>query len=110
MTTATRPSVGLTQLIDFTIKSSSAKINMVRKIKYQDAYHPSFLSAADFSVASFSYHSPLFHAVSFFNSNRNVSRPFGVMSVCTSALPFRSHSFSSNSSGTYAAYGLSFPF
>ncbi|MEK4606581.1 hypothetical protein [Geobacillus sp. FSL W8-1251] len=42
MTTATRPSVGLTQFIDFTIKSSSAKINMVRRIKYQDAYHPSF--------------------------------------------------------------------
>jgi hypothetical protein len=44
MTTATanKPSVGLTQFIDFTIKSSSAKINMVRKIKYQNAYHPSF--------------------------------------------------------------------
>jgi hypothetical protein len=42
MATVTKPSVGLTQFIDFTIKSSSAKINMVRKIKYQDAYHPSF--------------------------------------------------------------------
>lgn len=42
MTTATRPTVGLTQFIDFTIKSSSARINMVRKIKYQDDYHPSF--------------------------------------------------------------------
>jgi hypothetical protein len=34
--------IGLTQFIDFTVKGSAAKTSMVRKIKYQDNYHPSF--------------------------------------------------------------------
>ncbi|QTD43282.1 hypothetical protein [Sporosarcina sp. Te-1] len=34
--------LGLTQFIDFTAKGSSAKTNMVRRIKYQDDYHPAF--------------------------------------------------------------------
>jgi hypothetical protein len=42
MITQEKVSVGLTQFIDFTIKGSAAKTNMVRKIKYQDDYHPSF--------------------------------------------------------------------
>jgi len=40
--TQEKVSVGLTQFIDFTIKGSAAKTNMVRKIKYQHKYHPSF--------------------------------------------------------------------
>jgi hypothetical protein len=40
--TQEKVSVGLTQFIDFTIKGSAAKTNMVRKIKYQHEYHPSF--------------------------------------------------------------------
>lgn len=35
-------SLGLTQFIDFTAKGSSARLSMVRKIKYQDEYHPAF--------------------------------------------------------------------
>lgn len=42
MNTQVKTSIGLTQFIDFTTKGSSAKINMVRKIKYQDDYHPAF--------------------------------------------------------------------
>lgn len=42
MITQEKVSVGLTQFIDFTIKGSAAKTNMVRKIKYQHKYHPSF--------------------------------------------------------------------
>ncbi len=42
MNTTNKVSVGLTQFIDFTHKGSAAKTNMVRKIKYQDDYHPAF--------------------------------------------------------------------
>lgn len=35
-------SLGLTQFIDFTAKGSSARLSMVKKIKYQDEYHPAF--------------------------------------------------------------------
>lgn len=34
--------IGLTQFIDFTIKGSTAKTNMVRQIKYQSDYNPAF--------------------------------------------------------------------
>lgn len=34
--------VGLTQFIDFTVKSSPARVTLVRKIKYQEDYHPAF--------------------------------------------------------------------
>lgn len=37
-----KQSIGLTQFIDFTIKGSSAKTTMVRKIKYQQEYNPAF--------------------------------------------------------------------
>ncbi|WP_262174240.1 hypothetical protein [Saccharococcus sp. Marseille-Q5394] len=40
MITQAKVDIGLTQFIDFTVKGSSAKMNMVRKIKYQDDYHP----------------------------------------------------------------------
>ncbi|MHC8969142.1 hypothetical protein [Priestia aryabhattai] len=37
-----KTSIGLTQFIDFTVKGSSAKTTMVRKVKYQPDYHPAF--------------------------------------------------------------------
>jgi hypothetical protein len=42
MTVTKKVAIGLTQFIDFTVKGSEAKTNMVRKIKYQEDYHPSF--------------------------------------------------------------------
>lgn len=42
MISQVKTSLGLTQFIDFTVKGSSAKVNAVRKIKYQDEYHPAF--------------------------------------------------------------------
>ncbi|MFE4523446.1 hypothetical protein ACFRCQ_15255 [Cytobacillus firmus] len=42
MPVSNKVGIGLTQFIDFTVKGSAAKTNMVRKIKYQDDYHPSF--------------------------------------------------------------------
>jgi hypothetical protein len=42
MTVTKKTGIGLTQFIDFTVKGSEAKTNMVRKIKYQDDYHPAF--------------------------------------------------------------------
>lgn len=42
MTTTQKISVGLSQFTEFTLKGSSAKTNMVRKIKYQSDYHPAF--------------------------------------------------------------------
>lgn len=42
MSVATKPSIGLTQFLDFTLKGSSAKTTMVKSIKYQDDYHPAF--------------------------------------------------------------------
>lgn len=38
---ATNVSIGLTQFLDYTFKGSTAKTNTVKKIKYQDDYHPS---------------------------------------------------------------------
>lgn len=35
MTNSFKASIGLTQFIDFTLKGSTAKTNMVKKIKYQ---------------------------------------------------------------------------
>ena len=40
MTKTTKVQIGLTQFIEFSTKGSSAKLNAVRKIKYQDDYHP----------------------------------------------------------------------
>ena len=40
MNSRPKVTIGLTQFIDFTVKGSSAKMNMVRKIKYQNDYHP----------------------------------------------------------------------
>jgi hypothetical protein len=42
METKNKIGIGLTQFIDFTVKGSSAKTNTVRKIKYQNEYHPAF--------------------------------------------------------------------
>lgn len=42
MTNSFKASIGLTQFIDFTLKGSTAKTNMVKKIKYQNEYHPAF--------------------------------------------------------------------
>ena len=42
MTTTQKISIGLSQFTEFTLKSSPAKTNMVRKIKYQSEYHPAF--------------------------------------------------------------------
>jgi hypothetical protein len=42
MSESDKISIGLTQFIDFTVKGSPAKTNMVRKIKYQNEYHPAF--------------------------------------------------------------------
>ncbi|WP_282154836.1 hypothetical protein [Cytobacillus gottheilii] len=42
MNVTNKVAIGLTQFIDFTVKGSEAKTNMVRKIKYQEDYHPSF--------------------------------------------------------------------
>ena len=42
MISQTTTAIGLTQFIDFTVKGTSAKLNMVRQIKYQDEYHPAF--------------------------------------------------------------------
>jgi hypothetical protein len=42
MDTAKKISVGLSQFTEFTLKGTSAKTNMVRKIKYQEKYHPAF--------------------------------------------------------------------
>ena len=42
LTQQKKVSIGLTQFIDFTLKGSAAKTNMVRKIKYQSEYHPAF--------------------------------------------------------------------
>lgn len=42
MSVTNKVGIGLTQFIDFTVKGSEAKTNMVRKIKYQDPYHPAF--------------------------------------------------------------------
>ncbi|WHP43090.1 hypothetical protein QIX46_08800 [Lysinibacillus boronitolerans] len=40
MTTLTKPSIGLTQFTDFTMKGSAAKTKFVKDIKYQGEYHP----------------------------------------------------------------------
>jgi len=40
MTTLTKPSIGLTQFTDFTMKGSAAKTKFVKDIKYQGDYHP----------------------------------------------------------------------
>jgi len=42
MSIKTKVSLGLTQFIKYTLKGSGAQANMVRKIKYQDEYHPAF--------------------------------------------------------------------
>lgn len=42
MTLDTKVSLGLTQFIEYTLKGSGAQANTVRKIKYQDDYHPAF--------------------------------------------------------------------
>ncbi len=40
MTIITKPSIGLTQFTDFTMKGSAAKTKFVKDIKYQGDYHP----------------------------------------------------------------------
>lgn len=40
MTIITKPSIGLTQFTDFTMKGSTAKTKFVKDIKYQGDYHP----------------------------------------------------------------------
>lgn len=42
MTVKSKTSIGLTQFIGFTVNGSAAKINTVRRIKYQPDYNPAF--------------------------------------------------------------------
>lgn len=42
MFTQSKPAIGLTQFVDYTLKGSGGQLSEVRKIKYQDEYHPAF--------------------------------------------------------------------
>lgn len=61
MITQSKAAIGLTQFIDFTVKGSSAKLSMVRKIKYQDDYHPAFDYWKQLRDAIVKYHEDNLH-------------------------------------------------